>query len=304
MKKAFIQAVCLFFLGSFAFAQSKGNMEAAATEVTDTSMYAMPVFDKEIGTDAIVFVDKTKLRSAPNLSADVVAELPEFSTVHVNQDAHVITDLQERSARWYRVTAGNQTGYLWSGNLASRETKVGGKTLLFAVTGTESNMVNGEPMKNLVGELKLIDKGTVLSSLVFNAGNSENLASAELQVEKAYNLTNVNYIINVSIGGEACGIPTYVQYAFVKGDEMVGLPRISSTGDADIFYHEEKFKFPDAKSKTPNQFLQINEEGVARNPDSEHIIMDGYNQTINYSWDGSWVKKVSSSKKEFKGRKS
>lgn len=62
----------------------------------------------------------------------------------------------------------------------------------------------------------MLENGKLLGSGVFNAGTMENIAGVEFKVDKTKRFKNVDYIIQVSVSGEACGIPTYEQTYFMK----------------------------------------------------------------------------------------
>lgn len=134
-----------------------------------------------------------------------------------------------------------------------------GKEFLFGVSGTQKVIdIEGISSNALKGEVSVLENGKLLGSGVFNAGTMENIAGVEFKVDKTKRFKNVDYIIQVSVSGEACGIPTYEQTYFMKKEGfLVALPLLQSVSDAGEYYHIEKYDF---HMKVMNQFFMTTEE--------------------------------------------
>ncbi|WP_411897921.1 SH3 domain-containing protein [Elizabethkingia occulta] len=300
-------------ISSFYFAQQTAAVEvavkaqdaasnAAAIAVPVEEAYENYIFHKEVGSTAKIFVDKTNIRDLPGLTGNVVDALPQGTSVKIIQETNIINKIQERSAQWYKIQYNGKEGYVWGANLSVANKLVDGKEFLFGVSGTQKVIdIEGISSNALKGEVSVLENGKLLGSGVFNAGTMENIAGVEFKVDKTKRFKNVDYIIQVSVSGEACGIPTYEQTYFMKKEGfLVALPLLQSVSDAGEYYHIEKYDF---HMKVMNQFFMTTEEAENANSDNNEYKMDGFTKTAVYEWDGDRVMEMSSSVKKFKGKK-
>lgn len=275
---------------------------AAAIAVPVEEAYENYIFHKEVGSTAKIFVDNTNIRDLPGLTGNVVDALPQGTSVKIIQETNIINKIQERSAQWYKIQYNGKEGYVWGANLSGANKLVDGKEFLFGVSGTQKVIdIEGISSNALKGEVSVLENGKLLGSGVFNAGTMENIAGVEFKVDKTKRFKNVDYIIQVSVSGEACGIPTYEQTYFMKKEGfLVALPLLQSVSDAGEYYHIEKYDF---HMKVMNQFFMTTEEAENANSDNNEYKMDGFTKTSFYEWDGDRVMEMSSSVKKFKGKK-
>ncbi|AQX52737.1 SH3 domain-containing protein [Elizabethkingia anophelis] len=275
---------------------------AAAIAVPVEEAYENYIFHKEVGSTAKIFVDNTNIRDLPGLTGNVVDALPQGTSVKIIQETNIINKIQERSAQWYKIQYNGKEGYVWGANLSVANKLVDGKEFLFGVSGTQKVIdIEGISSNALKGEVSVLENGKLLGSGVFNAGTMENIAGVEFKVDKTKRFKNVDYIIQVSVSGEACGIPTYEQTYFMKKEGfLVALPLLQSVSDAGEYYHIEKYDF---HMKVMNQFFMTTEEAENANSDNNEYKMDGFTKTSFYEWDGDRVMEMSSSVKKFKGKK-
>ncbi|WP_260142574.1 SH3 domain-containing protein [Elizabethkingia anophelis] len=276
--------------------------KAAAIAVPVEEAYENYIFHKEVGSTAKIFVDKTNIRDLPGLTGNIVDALPQGTSVKIIQETNIINKIQERSAQWYKIQYNGKEGYVWGANLSVANKLVDGKEFLFGVSGTQKVIdIEGISSNALKGEVSVLENGKLLGSGVFNAGTMENIAGVEFKVDKTKRFKNVDYIIQVSVSGEACGIPTYEQTYFMKKEGfLVALPLLQSVSDAGEYYHIEKYDF---HMKVMNQFFMTTEEAENANSDNNEYKMDGFTKRSFYEWDGDRVMEMSSSVKKFKGKK-
>ncbi|OPC14680.1 peptide-binding protein [Elizabethkingia miricola] len=276
--------------------------KAAAIAVPVEEAYENYIFHKEVGSTAKIFVDKTNIRDLPGLTGNIVDALPQGTSVKIIQETNIINKIQERSAQWYRIQYNGKEGYVWGANLSVANKLVDGKEFLFGISGTQKVIdIEGISSNALKGEVSVLEKGELLGFGVFNAGTMENIAGVEFKVDKTNRFKNIEYIIDVSVSGEACGIPTYKQTYFMKKEGfLVALPLLQSVADAGIYYHSEDYNF---HLKVPNRFLMTTEEAENANPDNDEYKMDGFTKTAVYEWDGDRFMEMSSSSTKFKGKK-
>lgn len=256
------------------------------------------VFKHEKGDDVKIFVDETKVRDLPNLTASVTVDvLPQNKSVKIIEVTGAVTTLGERSANWFRVSYDGKTGFIWGGNLAIGYHKAGESEFVFGVPSTEKLYDEfNTPYNRLSASVKYFKNGNLIDEKKFDAGISENLNGQSFTVEKAVRLKNVNYTINASVAGEACAIPTYEQNYFVTNDGLISLPKTVSVSDAGVFHHSESIQFPSKSNKLKEQFLYVLEEAET----DENDKSTGEKVTTTYSWDGEQFQSVKTKKEAIK----
>lgn len=302
MKKILCILTCVAIL-SIAKAQNDEKPTVVAVEVEAEEVYPMSIFSKEIGSTAKIFVDGTNIRNKPSLDGEIIASLPQNTSVKIIADTEVVSNIQERTAKWYEVEFDNyKKGYVWAANLAVQEIKINNKNLLFGINGTQYEMLNGFSESYLVGEVKLLVNNELKDQHTFNAGTAANMSGAVFENQEAVRLKDVSSIVLTSVSGEACGIPTYSQYYFVVNDKLVALPKLTSVADAAIFYESEEFFFPQKGNKMTNQFVLETEKAEYINPDAKVLKKNGSTITKIFSWDGVEYKETSSTEKTFKNK--
>jgi len=256
------------------------------------------VFKHEKGDDVKVFVDETKVRDLPNLSASVALDvLPQNKSVKIIEVTGSVTTLGERSANWYRVSYDGKTGFIWGGNLSIGYYKSGENEFIFGVPHTQKLSDDFNTSYNrLSASVKYFKNGVLVDEKKFDAGLSENLNGQSFVVEKAIRLKNVHFTIKASVSGEACAIPTYEQNFFVTNDGLINLPKTISVSDAGVYYHLEFIELPSKGNKLKEQFLYVLEEVET----DEHEKSTGEKVSTTYSWDGSQFQAVKTKKEAIK----
>jgi len=103
-------------------------------------------------------------------------------------------------------------------------------------------------------------------------------------------LSQVQDIVRINFGGEACGIPNNYYYFAWTGSKFLSLPGKMEVGDAGVYYHGETFIFPKETGGQPGKIIKLSEEGEA---DEEKVDKEGnpifkVKKTREvYTWDGS-----------------
>lgn len=276
---------------------------ALAIRTEANTVYPLSVFLKEVGSLTKIFVDSTNVRNSPSLDGEIIASLPQNTSVKIIADTEIVSQIQERTAKWYEIEFDNyKKGYVWAANLAIQEIKMNNKNLLFGINGTQYEMLNGFSEPYLVGEVKLLVNNELKDQHTFNAGGKANMSGTVFEIQEAVRLKDVSSIVLTSVSGEACGIPTYSQYYFVVNDKLVALPKLTSVADAAIFYESEEFFFPQKGNKMTNQFVLETEKAEYINPDAKVLKKNGSTITKIFSWDGVEYKETSSTEKTFKNK--
>lgn len=292
-----MKIIYIIILGFFSLGlQAQDEVAYAFVDNNETSNW---VFKHEKGDEVKVFVDETKVRDLPNLSASTTIDiLPENKSIKIIEVTGAVTTLGERAADWFRVSYDGKTGFIWGGNLAIGYYKSGETEFLFGVPSTE-NLINSDqiPYTQLMASVKYFKNGNLIDEKKFQAGTSDNLSGQSFTVQKATKLKNINFTINALVSGEACGIPTYEQNFLVDNNQLINVLTTVSVSDAGIYYHSESIEFPSKDNKLKDQFLYIVEEAES---EDENVKPKGEKITTTYNWDGSEFFPVKTKKEAIK----
>lgn len=139
-------------------------------------------------------------------------------------------------------------------------------------------------------KLKVVQQGKVLAKATVITPDDESANYSYSKVMSGMGLTNVQNIVVLSFGGEACAIPLNDYYlAFTKSNQLVRLPDKYNVSDAGVYYHFETFTFPNEKNGKPdmitwNMTNEVDSEKVDKrgNP----ILKTTDKKTASYIWDG------------------
>lgn len=232
----------------------------------DSDVYADGVFHFEDNKTQKVFTDYTRVRQSPDVNAQILDSLKTNQQILILKKEEQVLKLGERGANWYKVSyqKDNQNfeGFIWGGNLAVGFRNKNGYDFLFGITKTEdrTDKKYNEKYKQNFASIKMLTGETLEGEVSFETGLGESLSYATFSIESSHRLKNVELTLKATVSGEACGIAAYDQYVLLKDKKLIALPQLMNVGDADIYYHSEKFIFPNDKGGIPNAFVFKMEE--------------------------------------------
>lgn len=229
-------------------------------------LYASPVFNFEKGTMQKVLVNETNVRERPNLESNVVATLHEGQRIKIESEPDRILQLADRVAPWYKISfdadGKRKTGYVWAANLCIGYRHLDGYDFLWGASGSKQDEIKMEVkvLKNKIHQQSIFYEINVYESLAY-------VSFKWLNTNKG--LKGVENILVAEVGGEACGIPTYVKNMLWFNGQLKPLPTLMLVSDAGIFYHTEELIFPNDKGGKNNQIIMKTEEAEVINSDEE-----------------------------------
>lgn len=251
--------------------------------------YSNGVFNFEDHKPQKVFTDWARVRQSPDVKAPVSDSLPSNQQVVVLQKEPVALQLGERAANWYKVSyqkdGETKDGYIWGGNLAIGYRNKDGYDFLFGISKTidRTDKQFNQVYKQNIAAIRAIQGNRLVSEVTFDTGSAESLSYATFTIESNHKLKEVLFTLKASVSGEACGIPGYDQYILFKDQKFIALPQLMNVGDADVYYHDEKFIFPNDKGGIPNAFILKMEEMERDDQDREKKKRS----SKTYVWDGN-----------------
>lgn len=230
-------------------------------------VYANGVFNFEENKPQKIFTDRTRIRQSPSVNAHILDSLQTNQQIVILQKDETILKLGERRANWYKISyqKGDKTseGYVWGGNLCIGYRNKSGYDFLFSITKTISKKDKRYPeitIQQNIAAIKVVEGNTLIDEVSFETGSGESLSYGAFAIESNHKLQNVELTLKATVSGEACGIPGYDQYVLFKDKKLIALPQLMNVGDADVYYHNEEFIFPNDKNGIPNAFIFKMEE--------------------------------------------
>lgn len=258
----------------------------------ENMIYADGVFGFEENKAQKIFTDWTRVRKEPNVKSVVTDSLQTNQQVMILKKEESVLRLGERGANWYKVSYQKgdivSEGYIWGGNLCVGYRNKNGYDFLFGLSKTvdRKNKESNETIQQNIAGIKVIEGATLIDEVYFDTGRGEELSYASFTIESGHKLQNVELTLKAMVSGEACGIASYDQYVLFRDKKLVALPQLMNVGDADIYYHSEKFVFPNDKGGISNAFIFKMEEMEKDDKDREKKKYS----SKTYLWDGSSYK--------------
>lgn len=274
--RSLLTVVCVLFMHLF-----------SAQE--ENTVYADGIFNFEENKTQKIFTDWTRVRKEADVQSQVTDSLQTNQQVMILKKEEAVLRLGERGANWYRVSYNKRgivsEGYIWGGNLCVGYRNKNGYDFLFGLSKTvdrKSKDYNETEKQNIAG-IKVIEGNALIDEVYFDTGRGEELSYGTFTVESGHKLQNVELTLKAAVSGEACGIASYDQYVLFRDKKLVALPQLTNVGDADVYYHSEKFIFPNDQGGIPNAFIFKMEEMEKDDKDREKKKRS----SKTYLWNGS-----------------
>ncbi|MET3037584.1 SH3 domain-containing protein [Chryseobacterium sp. NRRL B-14859] len=255
----------------------------------ENEVYADGVFGFEENKPQKIFTDWTRVRKEPNVSSQIMDSLQTNQQVMILKKEEGVLRLGERGANWYKISYQKgdviSEGYVWGGNLCVSYRNKNGYDFLFGLSKTidkKNKEFNTVEKQNIAG-VKTMEGNTLIDEVYFDTGRGEELSYATFNIESNHKLQNVELTLKAMVSGEACGVASYDQYILFKDKKLIVLPQLMNVGDADVFYHNEEYIFPNDKGGIPNAFIFKMEEMEKDDKDREKKKRS----SKTYRWNGS-----------------
>ncbi|PZF72507.1 SH3 domain-containing protein [Taibaiella soli] len=251
--------------------------------------------------DTFVFSDTAYIRNAPSTSSKLIDTLLASHRVWILETTEKNQTIRGIEAPWLKVryTKNNQVaeGYIWSGLLALAPLYKDDMKFVCGISRIfykDTTIVfKDDPKQSMRDTIRMMS----LEIKVFKG--VERVVSFKRLIEHATyptaiisegkGLKNVDDILSLSFGGEACGVPTNTYHYGYRNKQIIPLYETMSVGDAGVYYHEEKLIFPAEKGGKPNVvlFKEQTEEATDRNDKHGEPIFKTTKSTKTLLWDGT-----------------
>lgn len=251
----------------------------------------------QVNDSRYIFADTAFVRVSADTKQAPADTLFTGDDITVTAITDKLLNLKGLTAPWvqikYKKNGIDKEGFLWQGLISFAPLRRGDTKFVYAIDRRvdSSFIADGAKMvnKQFVVKLKVVQAGILKSVSSCKVSDSEEANFTDAKIMSGLGLSNVQYIITVTFGGEACGIATnYFYFAWLNDSRLAPLPGRMSIGDAGVFYHDETFTFPAEKNGQPDMIYWNMTEGEA----TEKMDKNGepvYKETkatAKYSWDG------------------
>jgi hypothetical protein len=276
-------------LCQFVFAQNEPDfpdMRSGMINNTDTS-------------DRYIFADTALVRVSPDTKqapADTLFAGDNITVTGVTPNALTIRGLK---GPWLKIKYTKngelKSGYIWQGLVSCIPLRRGDVKFVLGVE-RRADSVTGSgkdkyTIKRFLFKLKVVKQGAILAKTTFIASDDESANFCYGKIMSGMGLTNVQNMVVISVGGEACGIPEYAYYfAWTKSQQLINFPERQGMSDAGIFYHIETFTFPNEKDGKPDMVIwkkTVEESTDKVDKNGNEILKVTERKSAVYTWDGA-----------------
>ncbi|MGC1514330.1 MAG: SH3 domain-containing protein [Maribacter sp.] len=228
MKSALI--LCVFaFVNTFA-----QHVQEVQFEVMDKNV---PV---EEVSYAYLLAHKVFLREKPSVRSDKVALLDIGTKMILWEKSLYAKEINGIKSNWYRVTAGEQTGWVWGGMIAQKSFGSIADNQVKFVYGLESSTTNEAGVVDTKYQLRAFKNGNQLDKIVLDS-----LASIPSEIKNlgSQGLFNVEDIITIDLTDTDTGHDVGKSYVFWNNGRFKNVANLIDYADAG-YLKTETFVFP------------------------------------------------------------
>ena len=228
MKSALI--LCVFaFVNTFA-----QHVQEVQFEVMDKNV---PVEELSY---AYLLAHKVFLREKPSVRSDKVALLDIGTKMILWEKSLYAKEINGIKSNWYRVTAGEQTGWVWGGMIAQKSFGSIADNQVKFVYGLESSTTNEAGVVDTKYQLRAFRNGNQLDKMVLDS-----LASIPSEIKNlgSQGLFNVEDIITIDLTDTDTGHDVGKSYVFWNNGRFKNVANLIDYADAG-YLKTETFVFP------------------------------------------------------------
>jgi hypothetical protein len=252
------------------------------------------LWNKGENATMMVFSNTAYIRSDADIASPVLDSLSIGDTVVVIEQTKYFTAVRNIYAPWAQIkyvkNKSSQTGYIWMGLLAISFEKNDQNTFLYGVERMEQTAPEDEYTSGLRYniQLKVLSEKKLVAMKEWKLKDEESMSYSEMKLLGNPKLQNVQEVVRVMFGGEACGIPSNYYYEGFTGTVFLDLPGKMNVGDAGVFYHEETLLFPGETGGQSDKIIRLTkeEEVLEEETQKKKAKVKRSSKREVYNWDG------------------
>lgn len=249
-------------------------------------------------TERYVFADTAFIRISPGTREAPADTL--FAGDNITVTGIIPKSLTIRGLKgpWLKIdytkNGEQKSGYIWQGLVSCAPLRRGDIKFVYGIERRADSIaisgINRDTIRRYLVILKIVQKGIVIGRTSIITPDDETANYSDGRVMSGMGLSNVQHIVVLTFGGEACGIPTYDYYhAWTSTGHLVRLPGKVNISDAGAFYQAETLTFPNEKNGQADRIIwnTVTEEATDDvDKDGNNIMKVTDKKSAVYGWDG------------------
>jgi hypothetical protein len=250
------------------------------------------IMDKEIPAEELTYeyllAHKVFLREKPSVRSEKITLLDIGAKLVLWEKSLYAKEINGIKSHWYRVTTGDQTGWVWGGMIAQKSFGSIADNQVKFVYGYESSSKNASGITEIKYQLRAFKNGVQLDKLVLDS-----LSAIPVHIENhgSLGLFNVEDVITIDLTDSESGYQVGKSYIFWNNGHFKKVASLIDYADAS-YLKTESFVFPSdmqgvksailLKTTITKNIVTLN-DALAQN-NVEFI-------TTPYTWNGSKLTK-------------
>ncbi|WP_339724427.1 SH3 domain-containing protein [Maribacter stanieri] len=271
------------FLCLFAFI----NMFAQSAQEVE-----FEIMDKEIPAEELTYeyllAHKVFLREKPSVRSEKISLLDIGTKMVLWEKSLYAKEINGIKSHWYRVTTGDQTGWVWGGMIAQKSFGSIADNQVKFVYGYESIALNASGVAEAKYQLRAFKNGVQLDKMVLDS-----LGAIPVHIENhgSLGLFNVEDVITVDLADSDSGYQVGKSYIFWNNGRFKKVASLIDYADTN-YMKTESFVFPSDMQGVKSTILL--KTTITKNIKT---LDDAFSQnnvefiTTPYTWNGSKLMK-------------
>ena len=196
----------------------------------------------------------------------------------------------------YEKNGQQRSGYVWIGLLGFQSLVKNDTVFVYGlekVRSSKAETMGFEETKYTIS-LKAISNNSLIAFKEWTIAGDESASYVVSKKLGDMGLKNTHEILRISLGGEACGIPTNYYYHGWDGKRLYDLPGKYEVGDAGVYYHTETLLFPNEKGGKPGLIIKLVEEEalIQEETATQKEKFKKTNKKDVYAWNGEKATRI------------
>ena len=209
-----------------------------------TEQVEFEIMDKEIPAEELTYeyllAHKVFLREKPSVRSKKVTLLDIGTKMVLWEKSLYAKEIDGIKSHWYRVTTGDQTGWVWGGMIAKKSFGSIADNQVKFVYGYESSTKNEAGVTETTYQLRAFKNGQQLDKIVFD---SLNTTPVHIENHGSLGLFNVEDVITVDLADADTGYQVGKSYVFWNNGRFKKVADLIDYADTN-YLKTEHFVFP------------------------------------------------------------
>jgi hypothetical protein len=249
-------------------------------------------------TDRYIFADTALIRVSPDTRQSPIDTLFAGDNITVTGVTPNSLTIRGLKGPWLKIkytkNGEQKNGFIWQGLVSCMPLRRGEIKFVYGIErradSTYSEYGKNHTIRRFLVRIKVVKNGQILARSAVVTYDDEGAQYCYGRIMSGMGLTNVQNVVVLQFGGEACGIVLYEYYfAFTKSNQLLRFPDKESVGDAGSYYHSETFTFPNEKNGKPDTIRWdklVEEDTEQVDKKGNPILKVTEKKSAVYTWDG------------------